>query len=79
MSKKRITYAKPEIGKEEFVRHLFSMYSGELGFEIVNIQKAFPDCVAIDCRHNGRKKVNWESHGGSLNLSFDEQSLANEA
>lgn len=60
MPKKRITYAKPEIGKEEFVRHLFSMYAGELGFEIVNIQKAFPDCVAIDCRHNGRKKVNIE-------------------
>jgi hypothetical protein len=55
MPKKRITYAKPEIGKEEFVRHLFSMYAEELGFEIVNIQKAFPDCVAIDCRHSPRR------------------------
>ncbi len=60
MARKRITYVKPEMGKEEFVRHLFSIYAKELGFEIVNIQKAFPDCTAIDLRNNKRKRVSIE-------------------
>jgi hypothetical protein len=54
---KKTTYIRPEIGKEEFVRHLFSLYAGALGFEILNIQKVFPDCTAIDLRDNGKKRV----------------------
>ena len=54
---KKITYVKPEIGKEEFVRHIFSMYANKLGFEILNIQKAFPDCTAIDLRNGKNNKV----------------------
>jgi hypothetical protein len=54
---KKIIYLRPEIGKEEFVRHIFSLYAQDLGFEILNIQKAFPDCTAIDRRDNGKRKV----------------------
>ena len=50
----RITYAKPDYGKEEFVRHIFSTFAQDLGFEIINIQKSFPDCTAID-RRNGEQ------------------------
>jgi hypothetical protein len=57
MAKKKVIYARPEIGKEEFVRHIFSLYAKDLGFEILNIQKAFPDCEAIDLRNNGKRKV----------------------
>ena len=39
------TYVRPELGKEEFVRHIFSQYAKDLGFEILNIQKAFPSVV----------------------------------
>lgn len=49
-------YIKPEIGKEESVRHLFSVFAERLGFTILNIQKSFPDCTAIDHR-NGRDRI----------------------
>lgn len=54
--RKKVEYAKPEDGQEEFVRHIFSKNAKELGFEIIKIQKAFPDCTALDIR-NGRNKV----------------------
>jgi hypothetical protein len=54
---RKSTYVRPELGKEEFVRHIFSQYAKDLGFEILNIQKAFPDCTAIDLRNHGSKKV----------------------
>jgi hypothetical protein len=54
---RKTTYVRPELGKEEFVRHIFSQYARDLGFEILNIQKAFPDCTAIDLRNHGSKKV----------------------
>ncbi|NQT27598.1 hypothetical protein HQ585_19745 [candidate division KSB1 bacterium] len=50
-------YIKPEIGKEESVRHLFSVFAEKLGFTILNIQKSFPDCTVIDNRNNRNKKV----------------------
>ena len=53
----KTTFVKPELGKEEFVRHLFSKHAYDLGFEIINIQKAFPDCTAIDLRDNNNGKV----------------------
>jgi hypothetical protein len=57
--KKHVVYARPEEGLEEFTRHLFSMYSMEIGFEIIKIQKRFPDCTAIDTR-KGNKLVHIE-------------------
>lgn len=66
--KKKIIYAKPEIGQEEFTRHIFSIYAQELGFEIINIQKRFPDCTAIDTRGGKRKLVDieLEYHAGNF-------------
>lgn len=57
MNKTRVEYAKPEYGKEEFVRHIFSKYAKDFGFDIINIQKSFPDCTAIDRRNNRNKQV----------------------
>ncbi len=45
---------------EESVRHLFSLHSKELGFEILDIQKSFPDCTAIDLRKKPPKEVDIE-------------------
>lgn len=58
---KNITfYGNPEKSKEEFVRHIFSNCAKQLGFIILNIQKKFPDCTAIDCRHGINRIVNIE-------------------
>jgi len=84
MARKKVTYAKPESGKEEFVRHIFSIYAQELGFEIINIQKAFPDCTAIDLRHDGEKKVliefeyeaqNFVQHGHDKQMMEEEEHI----
>ena len=68
LMKKKIVYAKPEIGQEEFTRHVFSLYAKELGFEIINIQKKFPDCTAIDVRNGKCKlvKIELEYHAGNF-------------
>ncbi len=58
--KKKTIYCRPEEGKEEFVRHLFSRHAEEWGFEILNIQKKFPDCTAIDKRKTEERIVNIE-------------------
>ncbi|MGF9891574.1 hypothetical protein ABEX78_23225 [Priestia megaterium] len=58
--KKRYYRTRPEIGQEEFVRHLFSIYAKDLHFEIVNIQKAYPDVTAIDLREDRNKIVHIE-------------------
>lgn len=50
-------YESLKIGREEFTRNLFSLYSKELGFEIIEIKKRFPDCIAIDKRNNRNQKV----------------------
>lgn len=57
MIRKKVIYTKPNVGQEEFVRHIFSIYAQDLGFVITNIQKAFPDCEAIDTRNNRNKRV----------------------
>ncbi len=53
---------------EESVRHLFSLHSKELGFEILNIQKAFPDCTVIDLRKSPAKEVDVEFEFDALNF-----------
>ncbi len=53
---------------EESVRHLFSLHSKELGFEILNIQKAFPDCTAIDYSKAEPKEVDIELEFNALNF-----------
>lgn len=81
MTEKRITYTTPERGKEEFVRHIFSMFANDLGFEITNIQKSFPDCTAIDCRHEGKEQIfvefEYEAHN-FVKHGHDDQMLENE-
>ncbi len=64
--KKIIVYAKPEIGQEEFTRHIFSICSKELGYEILNIQKAFPDCTAIDLERNKIVQIELEYEAGNF-------------
>ena len=58
--KSEYVYIRPEIGKEESVRHLFSIFADKLGFIILNIQKSFPDCTAIDNRNDRNVQVNIE-------------------
>ena len=45
---------------EESVRHIFSLHAKDLGFEILNIQKSFPDCTAVDLRAEPVKEVDIE-------------------
>ncbi|MFD1357656.1 hypothetical protein ACFQ4X_07035 [Fictibacillus halophilus] len=68
MNKKKVLYARPELGQEEFTRHLFSIYANDLGFEIINIQKKFPDCTAVDLRDGKNRIVNieLEYHAGNF-------------
>jgi len=67
MAKKKITvYAKPEIGQEKFTRHIFSICSKELGYEILNIQEAFPDCTAIDLERNKIVQIEFEYEAGNF-------------
>ena len=70
MGKKKIVYVKPEIGQEEFARHIFSLYSKELGYEIINIQKKFPDCTAIDIKRNKIIQIELEYEAGNF-ISHD--------
>lgn len=57
-------------GQEEFVRHLFSIYASKIGFEIIQIQKRFPDCIAIDKR-NGRNEIVYvELEDDSMNFIY---------
>jgi len=53
---------------EESVRHLFSLHARELGFEILNIQKAFPDCIAVDLRKKQTREVDIEFEFDALNF-----------
>jgi hypothetical protein len=65
---------------EESVRHLFSLHAKDLGFEILNIQKTFPDCTAIDLREEPAKEVDIEIEFDSSNFishGHKEQMLQN--
>jgi len=66
MKQKRLVYIKPEMGQEEFTRHIFSLYSKDLGYEIINIQKRFPDCTAIDLTRNKIVQIELEYEAGNF-------------
>lgn len=53
---------------EEDVRHLFSLHAKQFKFEILKIQRAFPDCTAIDQRVYPEKEVDIELEYDALNF-----------